>query len=299
MMSRAVTAAQSVRVDLHVHSTTSDGELGPSEVVRLAKQRDLACIALTDHDATSGVLEAQAAGQALGVEVIAGVEINSEGEHGDAHILGYFIDVHYAPLQEQLLAIRDARVGRARGMLKKLAELDMPLEWEDVMAFAGDAVSIARPHIARAMMQAGYVSSVQEAFDRYISNDGPAYVNRLRLEMHEAIDLIHAARGVAVLAHAGESGLVHLVPPLAEVGLDGVEVYYPDHTPEQQAELLALAAQYNLVVTGGSDFHTLDDQAHALGMMNVSYTVVEALKARQRANRASILRAPDERLHCA
>jgi hypothetical protein len=266
--------------DLHMHSTTSDGELGPAEVVHLAQEVGLACIALTDHDATGGVLAAQAAGKQLGLEVFAGVEINSEGEHGDAHILGYFLDINYAPLQEQLLAIRDARVGRARGMLKKLAELGMPLEWDAVMAFAGDALSIARPHVARAMVQAGYVGSTQEAFDKYISTEGPAYVNRLRLEMREAIGLIHAANGVAVLAHAGDSGLIHLVPALVEAGLDGVEVYYPDHTAAQQAELLDLATRYDLVVTGGSDFHTRDDPAHRLGMMNVPYPVAENLKAR-------------------
>ncbi len=267
-------------VDLHTHSTTSDGELGPSEVVRLAARTGLVCLALTDHDTTNGVREAQAAGQALGIEVIAGVEINSEDERGDAHILGYFIDPDYAPLQEQLLAIRDARVGRARGMLRKLAELGMPLKWEAVLEMAGEAASIARPHIARAMVQAGYVCSTQEAFDKYIHNDGPAYVNRLRLTMHEAIGLIHAAGGVAVMAHAGESGLIHLVPALVAAGLDGVEVYYPDHTPEHQAQLLALAEQYRLAVTGGSDFHTLGDTRHALGNMNVSYKAVQDLKAR-------------------
>ncbi len=270
-----------LRVDLHMHSTTSDGELGPSEVAHLAHKLGLACIALTDHDATDGIAQAQAAGQSLGLEVIGGVEINSEGEHGDAHILGYFINTGYAPLQEQLLAIRDARVGRARGMVKKLAELGMPLEWEDVLAFAGDAASLARPHIARAMVQAGYVRSTQEAFDKYLSNDGPAYVNRLRLTMREAINSIHAAGGVAVLAHAGESGLIHLVPQLVQAGLDGVEVYYPDHTPEQQAELLDLAKQYNLAVTGGSDFHTLDDAAHMMGSVELGYQAVEELKARR------------------
>lgn len=269
------------RVDLHTHSTTSDGELGPSEVVYLARRVGLACIALTDHDATDGVLEAQATGQQLGVQVIAGVEINSEGEYGDAHILGYFLDVNYAPLQEQLLASRNARVGRARGILNKLAGLGMPLEWEAVMALAGDAASIARPHIARAMVQAGYVGSVQEAFDKYINHNGPAYVNRLRIEMHQAIRLIHAAGGVAVMAHPAESGLVHLIPELAQAGLDGIEVYYPDHTPEQQAELLALAEQHNLIVTGGSDFHTLDDADHMMGIMTVPYQVVESLEARK------------------
>ena len=269
------------RIDLHTHSTTSDGKLRPSEVVRLAQRLGLTALALTDHDTTDGVIEAQRVGAKLGVEVIAGIEINSEGEHGDAHILGYFVDPSELELREHLEAIRDARVGRAKGMLKKLAELGMPLEWKRVMAMAGDAVSIARPHVARAMVEAGYVATAQEAFDKYISNDGPAYVNRLRLTMREAIGLIHGAGGVAVMAHPALSKLVHLIPQLTEAGLDGVEVYYPDHTPEQQVELLEIAARYNLVVTGGSDFHTLDDPAHGtLGCVDVPPEVVDKLKAR-------------------
>jgi 3',5'-nucleoside bisphosphate phosphatase len=269
-------------IDLHTHSTASDGQLRPSEVVRFARQLGLTTLALTDHDTTDGVAEAQQAGAELGLEVIAGIEINSEGEHGDAHILGYFVDPSEPRLQEQLEAIRDARVGRAKGMLKKLAEMGMPLEWKRVMAIAGDAVSIARPHVARAMVEAGYVASTQEAFDKYISNEGPAYVNRLRLTMSETIGLIHGAGGLAVIGHPAQSRLVHLIPQLVQAGLDGVEVYYPDHTPEQQAELLEMAARYNLVVTGGSDFHTLADPGHGmLGSVEVPTDAVDKLKARQ------------------
>jgi predicted metal-dependent phosphoesterase TrpH len=269
-------------IDLHTHSTASDGKLRPSEVVRLSRQLGLTTLALTDHDTTDGVVEAQRAGAELGVEVIAGIEINSEGEHGDAHILGYFVDPAEPRLQEHLVAIRDARVGRAKGMLKKLAALGMPLEWERVLVMAGDAVSIARPHVARAMVEAGYVASTQEAFDKYISNSGPAYVNRLRLTMSEAIGLIHGAGGVAVIGHPAHSKLVHLIPQLVEAGLDGVEVYYPDHTLGQQAELLEIAARYNLVVTGGSDFHTLDDPQHGqLGSVDVPEDAVEKLKVRR------------------
>lgn len=276
----------SFRIDLHTHSTASDGELGPSEVVRFARQLGLTTLALTDHDTTDGVAEAQQAGAELGLEVIPGIEINSEGEHGDAHILGYFVDPSEPRLQEQLEAIRDARVGRAKGMLKKLGEMGMPLEWKRVMAIAGDAVSIARPHVARAMVEAGYVASTQEAFDKYISNDGPAYVNRLRLTMSEAIGLIHGAGGVAVIGHPAHSRLVHLIPQLVQAGLDGIEVYYPLHTPEQQAELLEMAAHYNLVVTGGSDFHTLADAGHAmLGSVEVPADMVDRLKARLALNR--------------
>jgi predicted metal-dependent phosphoesterase TrpH len=270
------------RVDLHTHSTASDGKLRPSEVVHLAAGLGVGTLALTDHDTTDGVIEAQQAGREMGVEVIAGVEINSEGEHGDAHILGYFIDPSEPRLQEQLEAVRDARVGRARGMLKKLAAMGLPLEWGRVMAMAGDAASIARPHIARAMIEAGYVATVQEAFDQYISNNGPAYVNRLRMTMREAVSFIHGAGGVAVMAHPAESKLVHLIPPLVQAGLDGIEVYYPKHTPEQQSELLALAQRYNLVTTGGSDFHALDDKSHGqIGRVEVPPGTVQRLAARR------------------
>ena len=270
------------RIDLHTHSTASDGKLRPSEVVHLAQQLGIATIALTDHDTTDGLAQAQQAGRELGVQVIAGVEINSEGEHGDAHILGYFVDPTEPRLQEQLEAIRDARVGRARAMLKKLAAMGMPLEWGRVMAMAGDAASIARPHIARAMIEAGYVATMQEAFDQYISNNGPAYVNRLRMAMSEAVGFIHRAGGVAVMAHPAESRLVHLIPRLVKAGLDGIEVYYPKHTPEQQSELLALARRYNLVTTGGSDFHALDDRSHGqIGGVEVPPGTVEKLRARR------------------
>jgi len=269
------------RIDLHTHSTASDGKLRPSEVVHFAAQVGLGTLALTDHDTTDGVVEAQQAGRELGLEVISGIEINSEGEHGDAHILGYFVDPAEPHLQEQLEAIRDARVGRARGMLKKLAAMGMPIAWERVMAMAGDASSIARPHIARAMIEAGYVATTQEAFDKYISNEGPAYVNRLRMTMDEAVDFIHGAGGAAVMAHPAESKLVHLIPQLVQAGLDGLEVYYPKHTPEQQSELLALAQRYNLVTTGGSDFHTLDDPSHGhIGCVDVPPDVVQKLRAR-------------------
>jgi len=267
-------------IDLHVHSTASDGLLSPSEVVRSARELGLATIALTDHDTTAGVEDAQAAGRELGVEVIAGIEINSEGEHGDAHFLGYFIDPANAALQEKLLAIRDARVGRARGMLRKLAEMGMPVSWERVLEIAGDASSIARPHIARALLEAGHVTSTQEAFDQYISNDGPAYVNRLRLTPQETIDLVHDAGGLIVLAHP-HADMAHLIPMLHDLGLDGIEVYYPEHTPDEIALLERIAAERGLLMTGGSDFHGWNDGVHAnLGAIYVPPERVDRLRER-------------------
>lgn len=268
-------------VDLHMHSTASDGTLRPAEVVQLAKSRGLQTIALTDHDTTDGLAEAIEAGGSCGVDVIVGLEINSEDETIDAHFLCYGLDRSYVPLQDQLLAIRDARVGRAKGMIKKLAELGMPVEWERVLKYAGEAQSIARPHIARALVEAGFVASTQEAFDKYISDDGPAYVNRLRMTPQEVIDLAHAAGGVIVLGHPGHAGTTHLIPQFAQLGLDGAEVYYADHTDEMRAEILSLAGQYNLIVTGGSDFHSPGDQSHAeLGSIYVPDEVALRLKER-------------------
>ena len=275
------------KIDLHLHSTASDGLLSPSEVVRSARDLGLTTIALTDHDTTDGVAEAQAVGRALGVEVIAGIEINSEGAHGDAHFLAYHVDPTHAPLQHKLLAIRDARVGRAQGMLKKLAGMGMPLSWERVLEIAGDASSIARPHIARALVEAGHVASVQQAFDKYIANDGPAYVNRLRLTPQETIDLIHDAGGLIVLSHPPRAGTVGLIPMLHNVGLDGIEVYYSEHTPEEIALLEKIAAERGLLMTGGSDFHGWDDGVHAnLGSVSVPPECAERLRERAAERRA-------------
>ena len=269
------------KIDLHVHSTASDGLLSPAEVVRSAHALGLTTIALTDHDTTDGVAEAQAAGRALGVEVMAGFEINSEGELGDVHFVAYGVDLANAMLQDRLLSIRDARGGRARGMLKKLAELGMPVAWERVLEIAGDASSIARPHVARALLEAGHVSSAQEAFDRYISNDGPAYVHRLQLTPQEVIDAVHGAGGVIVLAHPPRAGTFDLIPMLQDMGLDGIEVYYPEHTPDEIAMLERIAAGRGLLMTGGSDFHGWDDGVHAnLGSVYVPPECADRLRER-------------------
>ncbi len=216
------------RVDLHLHSTASDGLLTPSEVVRSALEAGLVAIALTDHDTVAGVEEAQRAAQGTGLEVIPGVEINSEGEWGDLHFLGYYVDPHDRFLRERLEAMREARLGRARKMVRKLAQMGMPLDWEEVRALAGGE-SVGRPHIARALLQRGYIASTQEAFDRYIGNDGPAYVPRLRLTPPEVIEAIHRAGGVAVLAHPAHSGVVDRIPEFVALGLQGVEAVSYTH----------------------------------------------------------------------
>jgi len=244
------------RVDLHIHSTTSDGVFTPSEVVHLALERELATIALTDHDTLGGVTEAQQAAAGTGLEVIAGVEINSEGVWGDLHFLGYYVDPESGPLRERLRAIQDARVERARKMLERLGRMGMVLEWEEIRALAsGD--SIGRPHVAQALLNRRYVQTLQEAFDRFIGLDGPAYVPRLRLTPPEVMQAITEAGGVPVLAHPAHSGaaVVGRIPEFVGYGLRGVEVYYPYHSPEQVEMLLGLCREHGLLATGGSDFH--------------------------------------------
>lgn len=274
------------RVDLHSHTTASDGRLPPPELARLAASLGIEVLGITDHDTTAAIAEARAAAPP-GLEIIAGVEINSEGDADlgglDVDFLGYYVNPDDAALQERLELIRNARLGRARGMVEKLAALGMPVSWERVLAIAGDAESLARPHVARALLEAGHVSSLQEAFDKYLHDGGPAYVNRLRATASEAIGLVHRAGGLAILAHPYHNATAHLIPTLIARGLDGIEVYYPDHTPEQRADLLRIAREHGLLVTGGSDFHAWDDGTHAnLGEQEVPWDVIEALRARRR-----------------
>ena len=273
------------RIDLHMHSTASDGLLSPAEVVQLAKERGLTTIALTDHDTTAGWEEAMTVGRELGVEVLGGFEINSETNLGHIDFLVYGADANHEALQDFLLTIRDARVGRAKGMVNKLAELGMPIQWERVLFFAGDAKSIARPHVARALVEAGYVASTQEAFDQYLNDQGPAYVHRLEIKPQEVIDTVHQAGGVIVLSSPNHSGTTHLTAQLAAFGMDGIEVYYFDHTDEIKTQLLALAEQHHLIVTGGSDFH--GDKTHSeLGLVAVPLDVLTKLKERIAARQA-------------
>lgn len=267
------------RVDLHVHTTASDGTLTPAEVVRLALDQGLAAIALADHDTLDGFTEAQTTAHGTGLEVVPGVEISSDWPVGDFHILGLYVDPWDGPLNEQLEAMRVARLQRARKMLERLATLGMPLEWDEVVSSLNGSRVIGRLHIARAMVHRGYVSGIHEAFQRYIGRNGPAYVSRLRMTPVEIIGLIRRAGGVAVLAHPAASGLVEHIPTLASLGLQGVEVYYPDHSPEDVKVLLATARRYRLLVTGGSDFHGFGVGAGApLGSLDVPLRLLQQLQ---------------------
>lgn len=282
---------QQGRVDLHIHTTASDGSLTPAEVVHLALEQGLAAIALTDHDTVEGLAEAWAAANGTGLEVVPGVEISSDWPVGDFHILGLYVDPWDGPFSECLQSMKAARLQRARKILERLAALGMPLEWSEIAGSLNGSRVIGRLHIAQAMVRQGYVSGIHEAFQRYIGRNGPAYVPRLRMTPVEIIGLIRRAGGVAVLAHPAASGVMEHIPTLASLGLQGVEVWYPTHSPEDVRALLRLARQYRLLVTGGSDFHGFGLDAGApLGSVDVPLQMLRQLQ--QIAERA---RQPEER----
>lgn len=244
------------KIDLHLHTTVSDGVLSPAELVQLAARNGVRRMAVTDHDATDGLPEAIAEGQKLGVEVIPGIELSADVPGSEVHMLGLFLEYQHPDFQEMLARFREGRVDRAQGMVERLRKLGKPISWQRVQELAGEG-SVGRPHIAQALVEAGHVATIPEAFDLYIGRTGPAYVERYKLTPAEAIELIHAAEGVASLAHPRETlGTVEMVPELAAAGLDGIEVYYwHDYGPGTIEALLSLAERYDLVPTGGSDFH--------------------------------------------
>ena len=249
------------RLDLHLHTTHSDGSCTPSEVVNMAHQAAVTALAITDHDITTGIAEAIAAGQQCGIEIIPGVEISSLGGNSELHILGYFLDCQDSDLLEHLKTLRDGRHRRNPRIIEQLQTLGIDITFDEVRALAGTD-SIGRPHIARVLMDKRVVTSAKEAFDRFLAEGKPAYVPRELPSPAEAIRWIKAARGLAVLAHptwvkVTEQPLIDLVRQLKSDGLDGVEVYYSTHAARQTREYLSLAQQLGLLVTGGSDFHGL------------------------------------------
>lgn len=238
--------------DLHLHSTASDGQYTPRELVEMALAGGLEAMALTDHDSTEGVEQALEAARGTPLEVIPGVEISAEVGHQEAHLLGYYIDHHYPPLQKRLKAIREYRRCRAKRILEKLGRLGMPLRWERVTEIAGPG-SVGRPHIAQAMMEEGYISSSNEAFLAYIGRGRPAYVPRYKISPLKATQMILEAQGFPVVAHPLE--VLDLIPHLVAAGLVGLEAYYGQYSPEEVREVVSWTEKYGLIPTGGSDFH--------------------------------------------
>lgn len=247
------------RLDLHLHTTHSDGSCTPTEVVTMAHRAGVTALAITDHDIMTGVTEAITAGQQCGVEIIPGVEISSLAGNSELHILGYFLDQQDTDLLARLKTLRDGRHRRNPQIIERLQTLGIDITYDEVRALAGSD-SVGRPHIARALMDKRVVTSAKEAFDRFLAEGKPAYVPRVLPSPAEAIRWIKAAHGLAVLAHPTwikvvAQSLIDLVRQLKADGLDGVEVYYSTHAARQTREYLSLAQQLGLLMTGGSDFH--------------------------------------------
>jgi len=257
-------------VDLHTHSTASDGTRAPREVVVAARAAGLAVIALTDHDTLAGLTEAFAAAQEFGVRVVAGVELSAvEGERGDqeTHILGLHLSDR-PELERRLEDIRGMRVRRAEGIVRRLNELSVPVTMDAVLREAAGG-AVGRPHVARALIAGGWVGDLHEAFNRYLGNGRQAFVPKERLAAVEAMALIHNAGGLAVLAHPGPHATRERVAALQRDGLDGIEVLHPSHSWDVARELDSMAADLGLVRSGGSDWHGAMDGARTLGMMRV------------------------------
>ncbi len=248
-----------LRVDLHLHSTASDGRLSPAELVRKAAAEGLAVIALTDHDTVDGIAAAVEAARAFpALRLIPGIEISTDVPEGEVHILGYFIDYTDINLQAALDNMRNSRWKRAQAMVAKLEELGCPLDWERVLEIAGDG-TIGRPHIAQAMQERGHVKLFQEAFEKYIGYNCPAYVERDKVTPAKAVEMVIKARGLPVLAHPLTfPEPEEMAAELKKVGLVGIEAHYKSYSTDDIERMVNIANQHNLIATGGSDFHGID-----------------------------------------
>lgn len=266
------------QIDLHLHSNCSDGTLSPKDLVLAAQKADLKVIALTDHDIVDGIEEAITTGKDLGIRVIPGVEINTDyGEH-DVHILGYLVNYKDSNFLKILQNLREQRLSRNEKILELLKGQGIDIPMEDVLRIAGKTASPGRPHIARALMKRGLVSSVQEAFDKYLGRGSSAYVSRAGFSPREAVKTILGANGVPVIAHPGKLGVSGLVPELVKEGLMGLEIYYPDHSSFMRDQLHKVAERYGLLFTGGTDWHGPGMERKAeIGSEDVPSSVIESL----------------------
>jgi len=279
------------QVDLHIHSTASDGRLSPAEVVGKSAALGLTVIAIADHDSVNGIAEALQVAKAYpGLKVIPAVEINTDVPHGEAHLLGYFIDFTDGELNDTLERLRDSRRLRAQRMIAKLKNFGIHIEWQRVQEIAGSG-SIGRPHLAQAMLEKGYITSMKEAFIKYIGRSCPAYAEREKMTPIEVAALILNANGLPVLAHPlTVNDPEAMVIEVKAAGLVGLEAYYNGYTAEEIGKLVNLADRHNLIATGGSDYHGLDATTETMiGGVEVPLEAAERLiaLAEQRALRAA------------
>ncbi len=267
------------RTELHCHTTCSDGGLSPTQLVAKAQEFGLSILAITDHDSSEGFLEAQRSAAGTELEILTGCECTCSEGGQEFHLLAYAFNPLHEGFQAYLAHTRAQRRVRCEHILQRLAELGMSLSVDDVMEFAGGQ-SVVRPHIASAMVKKGFAQSTQDAFDRFLANDAPAYVAIAQQLLEDAIDIIHNAGGLAVIAHPARSIQTHRIVELIQHGLDGIEVAHPSHNKSQTRYYRGLAREYKLIATGGSDFHgnRFYDETN-FGRFSVGPEVIEKIKA--------------------
>jgi hypothetical protein len=276
--------------DLHLHTTASDGTMSPAELVKYAREKGLKVIAITDHDTIEGLPEGIQEGNKLGLEVIPGVELSADTPKGTMHLLGYYIDPASLELSDKLKILQQARMERNLKMVERLRDLGISLELSEVKA-APEHGQIGRPHFAYTMVRKGFAQNIQDAFDRYLGKGRPAYVEKFRFAPAEAMQVIRKAGGITVLAHPftlkqpEPVDFEALIRELKAKGLDGIEVYYPEHSDGQKRLYRDVAKKYGLVISAGSDFHGLNKDEADIGEgyrdKGLTYNLVEALKARR------------------
>ena len=276
-----------MRIDLHLHTTASDGLLEPAAVMQAARAAGVGVVSITDHDAVDGLEEARSAAAAARLTLIPGVELSAYWGRVEFHILGYFFDPESGALRAFLQNTREARHRRLHAMLSRLQAMGMAIPADDVFGRARNG-NVGRPHLARALIERGFVTSTDEAFDRYLGTDKPAYVPRADVSVGEAIRVIREAGGIAALAHPGLHNRDEAIPDLVREGLEAIEVYHPQHAFGRAARYRRLAARLNLLVTGGSDFHgaAKGDHAATLGVPSLPESEFDRLWAAAEARGA-------------
>jgi 3',5'-nucleoside bisphosphate phosphatase len=265
--------------DLHVHTTISDGLFTPEHVVKVAIEKDLRAISITDHDAIRGIKPATEEALKYDLEIIPGIELSTIDNHLDVHILGYFFDLKNEKILHYIHLFQEERIRRAEKIVKKLFGLGMKLNFDLIIKKAGIG-SVGRPHIADALMEEGYVLSYDEAFYKYLGNEKPAYVPKYKISPGEGIELIHQAKGLSFVAHPGMDIDTEYLTKYIKQGLDGIEILHPKHNQDKVNELYQLAVQHQLLVSGGSDCHGNRKGNEMMGLFNVPYQFVEDIKHR-------------------
>ena len=272
--------------DLHLHSNFSDGTFTPEEIATRAHVAGLTAIALTDHDSVEGCERAAVACKALEVEFIAGTELTAEHSGNELHLLGYFLDTGNQKLLSEIAKFQVVRQNRIHEMVAEINKLGIPLKAADVFALA-NCKSPGRPHVARAMVNAGLIGSLDEAFERFLKKGRPAWVPKKKMSAAVAIELVHQSGGLAVMAHPGLNRTDSVIPDLVESGLDGIECFHTKHSHSVSAHYLAIAEKHGLLVTGGSDCHGMSKGKPLIGTVRLDYDNVEKLYAARDARRAA------------